>query len=519
MSPISHYTIVVIGEDVESQLAPYDEDISVAPYRRYWDSDDIERWEGILSEGDGERPVLTPAGSKATVEEIAAVYNERYGEDGEVFVDDGGIYEMTTYNAPWRRYIWCPGYSPTNHGEGRKADQSSWDEVLRALRADEALGGVPESDEESRRKVHLLLRLHEDSEQGPDAGAADGVALEHAEGEVRHHGRSVRRPTGSASGGLRNLPEATRAEASSGRSLPHDREGARIALLQLQRDLGSRAGELRLASCGDQLPHPPHELRQLTVGGAKWDWYQVGGRWQGFFAVRHWSSDCQAWNTIHDEAVARGLQPEEAVAEADRYRDARETLTPTLGEASWANESGPEPDGADALLRGDVDVEAMRAAAGTRAGEWWDRMHAVVGDLPTAEPWDDFVFRIKEKELVIEQGRERYHAQPRLKAVAEHDQAEQAKKENGQPLVGWGGDGVDEYQRYTREQYVERARAAAFAPFAYVYRGEWVEAGRMGWFGMSTETELSRTEYHARFNELFDSLPADTPLALVDAHI
>lgn len=350
---MSHYTLLVIGEDVEGQLAPFDENISVAPYRRYWDSDDIERWEGILSKDDGERPVLTPAGEKATLEEIAAVYNERYREDDdEVFVDNGGIYEMTSYN--------------------------------------------PQS---------------------------------------------------------------------------------------------------------------------------RWDWYQIGGRWQGYFAVRRWSSCDEAWNTIHDEAVRRGVQPDDAVAEADRYRDARAVLVPTLGEPSWSNADDPEIDGADVLLRGDVDAEAMRAAAATRAGEWWDRMHAVVADLPEAESWDDLVFRVKEKELEIDEARKLYHAQRRLQAVAEHDRAEAAKKESGQPLVGWGGDGVDEYQRYTREQYIERARAAACAPYAYVYRGEWVEPGRMGWFCMDNATELSRTEYRVRFNELFDSLPADTPLALVDCHI
>lgn len=357
---MSHFTVVVVGEDVEGQLAPYDEDISVAPYRRYWDSDEIERWEGILSEGDNERPVLTPAGEKATLEEIVAVYNERYGEDGELFVDDGGIYEMTTYN--------------------------------------------PKS---------------------------------------------------------------------------------------------------------------------------RWDWYQIGGRWQGYFAVRLWSSQSQAWNTIHDEAVMRGLEPEAAVAEADRYRDARTVFAPTLGEPSWMSEGKDVPSvagvlvpsEADVLLRGDVDAEAMRTAAATSAGEWWDRVHAVVADLPEATPWEDFVLRVKEKEFGIEEAREQYHAQARIKAVAEHDRAEAQKKDDAQILVGWGGDGVDEYQRYTREQYIERARAAACAPYAYIYKGEWVEPGTMGWFGMSTDTELSRTEYHARFNEMFDSLPADTPLALADCHI
>jgi len=67
---------------------------------------------------------------------------------------------------------------------------------------------------------------------------------------------------------------------------------------------------------------------------SKWDWYQVGGRWHGYFKLKV-------------GAVAMALSD------------------------PGVFDNGPLHD-ADQARKGDVDLEGMREAAGEAAGERWD---------------------------------------------------------------------------------------------------------------------------------------------------
>lgn len=40
---MSHFTALVIGDDVDAQLAPYDENLETAPRREYLDGEDTAR--------------------------------------------------------------------------------------------------------------------------------------------------------------------------------------------------------------------------------------------------------------------------------------------------------------------------------------------------------------------------------------------------------------------------------------------------------------------------------------------
>jgi hypothetical protein len=55
-------------------------------------------------------------------------------------------------------------------------------------------------------------------------------------------------------------------------------------------------------------------------------------------------------------------------------------------------------------------------------------------------------------------------------------------------------------------------------PFALVKDGQWMEKGRMGWFGMSTENKTDEA-WTALVREALDGLPDDTALTIVDCHI
>lgn len=90
---MSHFTVLVIGNDPEAQLAPYDENISVEPYKMYVDASTTE-W-----------PRSSAAGVDGTDDHaVAACLNAKWGEK-TYHVDDIGLFEWSTYN-PKSQWDW-----------------------------------------------------------------------------------------------------------------------------------------------------------------------------------------------------------------------------------------------------------------------------------------------------------------------------------------------------------------------------------------------------------------------------
>lgn len=129
---MSHYTCLVIGEDAEEALEPYDENTATKPYKAYWDSETIEMWERRLRQKtetrknkDGDEFTFTYPPEQVlqegeySLEEMRRVYLARFRgfswadeetndyehDDEEPHVDDGGIYEWSTYN-PKAKWDW-----------------------------------------------------------------------------------------------------------------------------------------------------------------------------------------------------------------------------------------------------------------------------------------------------------------------------------------------------------------------------------------------------------------------------
>lgn len=208
---------------------------------------------------------------------------------------------------------------------------------------------------------------------------------------------------------------------------------------------------------------------------SKWDWYSVGGRWTGYFKVK--------------QGVAVGASQ--------------------LGESGTFNN---EPDhDADIVRKSDVDIAGMRKDAGDKAWQRWDLAQDVFGDLPEANPWSSFLDRVKQAErdgdevYSIDVAREQYRTQPRVEALRKADEE-----------IRWRD--VEEFQ-VTRDEYVKHAELHALPTYAYVKDGEWFAPGNMGWWGMSSETQDENERFAREFNEMFDALPDDTLLTLVDCHI
>lgn len=117
---MSHYTLIVTGEDPESQLAPYDENLQVEPYKDRVDLDEVGRAIAWFSEHPDH---ITAPLTKEQVEAARAAQTE-----GQIAVltafmgsqagyDDDGFFVWTTYNprAKWDWYLlggrWS-GYFP-----------------------------------------------------------------------------------------------------------------------------------------------------------------------------------------------------------------------------------------------------------------------------------------------------------------------------------------------------------------------------------------------------------------------
>ena len=231
-------------------------------------------------------------------------------------------------------------------------------------------------------------------------------------------------------------------------------------------------GWYRLNGKGDVI-----EAFQRTNPNKHWDWYQVGGRWRGFF-------------TLKDNRAGELGTPSMAALLLDK------------------NYEAPSENRADSCLKGNVDIDAMRSIAESEAAMLYDRVHnlwenRVEGPCPKHSPWPEVRARHEADGTGIEAAREEYGSQP---AVQEVRSCKTTMWEEPDAFL------VD------RAAYLKAARDSAISTFAIIKDGQWYERGSMGWWGIVTDGK-SDDEWNAKFSELFDSLPDDALLTIVDCHI
>ena len=97
---MSHFTVLVIGDKIEEQLAPYDENMEMEPYKRRVDVpylQELARSAQVRVPADSDRP---------DPEDIAAVVRY-YEEDAEQ--DEEGWYTWSTYNPDSKWDYWRIG--------------------------------------------------------------------------------------------------------------------------------------------------------------------------------------------------------------------------------------------------------------------------------------------------------------------------------------------------------------------------------------------------------------------------
>lgn len=196
---------------------------------------------------------------------------------------------------------------------------------------------------------------------------------------------------------------------------------------------------------------------------AKWDWYEIGGRWSGYFK-------------------------------------AKPGVKGTLGTPSWTVKA-TKPGCYDEIKKGDIDFATMMIEQRIKANEHYDLYEKTVAGLEVPKPWREF----KKDFTDINDARSAYSELPYNKAL------------NKEKLSSWRNDSVETYG-VGRDTYVKRICYSCFVPYAVVRNGEWIGKGEMGWFGISNET-VNDDDWNERIAEMLLGLPDDTLITAVDCHI
>lgn len=462
---MGHYTVLVAIDptdpkrpDLETALAPFDENTEVEPYRKYETGAPADYWSWEKTPDSPAEPTWT---------QVVEFHNAKYDDDPLHVDDDGRAYVLSTYN-PTRF-----GLLPLMHVEGGQARQSARPEVLFEVRDNQALGGVSEGGAVARRSIHVLLSMHEGTEFATDTRAA--AALAHP-AEVRDYGPGVRGDGGSTARPLRNLPGTATVVHDGGRPLPLDGGSSGLALSELQHGVRLAARFSVRAGSSSELPAAPAGYTWGVVAGSKWDWWTVGGRWTGWFRVR-------------PEYVGHG-----------------DVIN---GEPGLLTEANTDEDWCDGGPKRVLDFKRTRDWRQVDEALLYSKFHKLIEGTPDAELWSSFIAQHEADKdgYSIKQARREYHAQPRVQALRDTE-------------FDWStSESLERFQR-PREEVLARAAACAVPGFATLtLDGQWKEPGKMGWFGMSTDTPESQDEYYAWANEYVDSLDDEIVLVIVDVHI
>lgn len=256
-------------------------------------------------------------------------------------------------------------------------------------------------------------------------------------------------------------------EAALFHSLPNPPEWADVV----------RASDVLFGDEGE-LEYDPDQKRAFTTRTynplSKWDWYQVGGRWSGYFKVKKGANRAEITN----------------------------------GEGGVFNSRNTDVTRCDAGSKANLDLEGMRDEKGAEAAVAYDIYHELVDGLPEALPWSHFRGLAEADDYTIDQARTDYHAQARVQAI------------KGTQFDRLFGDDLVETYAQSRQVVIEQARARAVPGYAVLtLDGRWMSPGEMGLFGMSSENKDDYLEYLEVANAYLNSLPDDTWLAIVDCHI
>lgn len=266
---------------------------------------------------------------------------------------------------------------------------------------------------------------------------------------------------------------------------------------------------------------------------SKWDWYQLGGRWAGYFKVK--PLKLLTSNQTFDAFMGFSAEEMEGFVKmfnenptkfakiAGKYNGKGDALKAKVKElANQPTEILPEfevGEGgvfnnvaekgyADSILKKYIDFDSMREDSAKKASENYDIAMKIIGHLPENKTWDEY---LKDESYGedFDKRREDFWNQPRCLAWKE----EQQKDFQNFPFSFYSS--PDNFL-ISKEEYIQKAKNTAISTFAVVKDGKWYEKGKMGWWGI---TIGEKDNWEEEFGKLIDSVPDDTLLSIYDCHI
>lgn len=209
----------------------------------------------------------------------------------------------------------------------------------------------------------------------------------------------------------------------------------------------------------------------------KWDWYQLGGRWTGYFKLK-------------------------------------EGAPISTGEGSLVYGNSAKEGYGDIARIEEIDFEAMRNGAEKEARDLYALVEKTCGGkIPKLEmTWNQAMKEKRYSKLTLDEKRTLYHGQEGLLAFKRGK--EKLPKEESEKLF-WLD--LESFQ-VPLETYAAQARAGAVSTFAVLKDGKWYERGEMGWWG-NVFNEKDQRKWDKEFHKLIDSLSPKTIVSVYDCHI
>lgn len=154
----------------------------------------------------------------------------------------------------------------------------------------------------------------------------------------------------------------------------------------------------------------------------------------------------------------------------------------------------------------DLDISGMRLDMANKELDRFEAWEKITNEHGTPPAWSELVAKVDAGELSIETARTLYNGHPAIQAHRDTDI--------------FGPCPVDEYG-IGRDAIVERAALSAVPGYALIdLDGKWIAPGKMGWFGMSSDSEEEKAEYQRFVNRYLElDIDPESFVVLVDCHV
>ena len=254
---------------------------------------------------------------------------------------------------------------------------------------------------------------------------------------------------------------------------------------------------------------------------SKWDWYEIGGRWSGFFKKKsnldkHLAEigfSRNEFDSLINLKATNLAKFHATIAKYKGYEDRIKTLVSLYNASEQANNERT-----DSAPKGEIDFEGMRVEGRAEAIKSYEMAEKIFGGaIPKLSvTYEQAQEMSKNKKGVVdyEKARDLYWAQSAMQDV-QNARSRTDLSDAERSFVIWSD--ISDYQ-CTKEEYAQKGYDKAVSTYAVVKDGVWYQKGEMGWFGMSNDTS-TQEEWNAELNKLIDSVDDETMFTLIDAHI